>query len=83
VSSQSAAPVQLDASGVSGRARGAARALLGHLDRLAKFMDSQNRYDVTPSITQQQAKQLAASLKLSGRGPMLWRGHPVKVVEDL
>jgi hypothetical protein len=79
---QSAAPVQLDAFGIGGRARGVARTLLEQLDRLARFQESQGRRDVTLSITQQQAAQLSKSLKLPG-GPLRRRGHPVRIVEDL
>jgi hypothetical protein len=83
VSAQSAAPgVQLDAFGIGGRARGVARTLLEQLDRLARFQESQGRRGVTLSITQQQAAALSKSLKLPG-GPLWWRGHPVRIVEDL
>jgi hypothetical protein len=80
---QSAAPgVQLDAFGTGGRARGVARTLLAQLDQLARFHDSQRHYEAVISITEQQAAQLSKSLKLPG-GPMRWRGHPVRIVEDL
>jgi hypothetical protein len=76
------APLQLDLLGYTGlKTSKTLRTVLDHVDRLAKFHDSQNHRGAVISITPTQATALARTLQTAGR-EMRWRGHPLRVFSE-
>jgi hypothetical protein len=75
-------PLQLDLLSLSGlKQTRPTRTVIGEIDRLAKFYDSQGHRDAVISLSSQQAKKLAQTLKVHSN-PLAWRGHPVRIVSD-